>query len=242
MASHLLDIPDVRRTQVAAGGAASGPRWTAAAIAASLIRLREKGGTLRWQPVSPTLASRLADHADHRGALAPGDALLRYRNGRPLTSRRYDHLWQRLGQQLPWVATHGISIHWLRHTTLTWVERHYGYGTARAYAGHTDSTGPATTTYIKADLHAVATALAAMTGQPHPLATPLTTAFSTARVPVVARLSPTVQQGTSATQTLARRPAPRALIDRTRRPVGLRGEGERPSPRPASGTRRTTSS
>ncbi|GAA2219979.1 hypothetical protein GCM10010429_53450 [Micromonospora olivasterospora] len=41
---------------------------------------------------------------------------------------------------------------------------------ARAYAGHTDRRGPATTTYIKADLHAVAAALAAMTGQPHPLA------------------------------------------------------------------------
>ena len=61
----------------------------------------------------------------------------------------------------------------LRHTTLTWVERNFGYGIARAYAGHTDKTGPATTTYIKADLQAVATALAALTGQPHPLATSL---------------------------------------------------------------------
>lgn len=52
-------------------------------LANSLIRLREKGGTLRWQPISPTLTSRLADHAAHRGALAPDDALLRYRNGRP---------------------------------------------------------------------------------------------------------------------------------------------------------------
>jgi len=68
------------------------------------------------------------------------------------------------------VANQGISTHWLRHTTLTWVERHFGYGIARAYAGHTDTTGAATTTYIKADLHAVATALSAMTGQPHPLA------------------------------------------------------------------------
>ena len=137
-----------------------------------LIRLHEKGGTVRWQPVSPALTERLADHAAHRGADAPGDTLLRYRDGRALSSRRYDHLWRRLGQQIPWVATQGISTHWLRHTTLTWVERHYGYGIARAYAGHTDSTGPATTTYIKANLHDVATALAAMTGQPHPLAHP----------------------------------------------------------------------
>ncbi|MEU5727022.1 hypothetical protein [Micromonospora sp. NPDC047738] len=90
--------------------------------------------------------------------------------GRPIGSRRYDHLWKRIGERLPWVAAQGISTHWLRHTTLTWVERHFGYGVARAYARHTDRCGPATTTYIKADLQAVAAALAAMTGQLHPLA------------------------------------------------------------------------
>ncbi|MFL6143531.1 MAG: tyrosine-type recombinase/integrase [Labedaea sp.] len=137
-----------------------------------LVRLREKGSTLRWQPISPSLAACLAEHATARGAVLPTDQLLRYRDGRPLTSRRYDHLWKRLGQLLPWVAAQGISTHWLRHTTLTWVERHFGYGIARAYAGHTDTTGPATTTYIKANLQEVATALAAMTGQPHPLAHP----------------------------------------------------------------------
>ncbi|RAO19596.1 hypothetical protein MED15_02754 [Micromonospora noduli] len=136
----------------------------------ALIRLREKGGTQRWQPITPMLASRLNDHARARGAVLPTDALLRYRSGQPATYRRYDLLWARIGRQLPWVAVQGISIHWLRHTTLTWVERHFGYAVARAYAGHTDSSGPATTTYIKADLHAVAAALAALTGQPHPLA------------------------------------------------------------------------
>jgi hypothetical protein len=55
------------------------------------------------------------------------------------------------------------------------VERHFGYGIARADAGHTDSTGPATTTYIKADLQAVAAALGVMTGRPHPLAAPVGT-------------------------------------------------------------------
>jgi len=137
-----------------------------------LIQLREKGSTVRWQPISPALAASLTDHAAYRGAVLPTDQLLRYRDGRALTSRRYDHLWTRLGKQLPWVAAQGISTHSLRHTTLTWVERHYGYGIARAYAGHTDSTGAATTTYIKADLQAVATALAAMTDQPHPLTRP----------------------------------------------------------------------
>jgi site-specific recombinase XerD len=135
-----------------------------------LVLLREKGGTIRWQPISPPLTLALADHAARRGAVLPTDALLRYRDGHLCTSRRYDHLWHRIGQHVPWVATHGISTHWLRRTTLTWVERHFGYGIARAYAGHTDTTGPTTTTYNKANLQDVATALSTMTGQPHPLA------------------------------------------------------------------------
>jgi hypothetical protein len=71
---------------------------------------------------SPHLANCLLEHAAARGAILPIDPLLRYRDGRPLTSRRHDHLWRRLGHQLPWVATHSISTHWLRRTTLTWVE------------------------------------------------------------------------------------------------------------------------
>jgi integrase/recombinase XerC len=64
---------------------------------------------------------------------------LRYGNGRPITYRRYDHLWARIGRHLPWVRTQQISMHWIRHTTLTWVERNFGYAVARAYAGHTDA-------------------------------------------------------------------------------------------------------
>jgi len=48
-----------------------------------------------------------------------------------------------------------------------------GYAVARAYAGHTDSSNHGTTaTYIRADVHEVAAALAALTGEPHPLADP----------------------------------------------------------------------
>jgi integrase len=100
-----------------------------------LVRLQEKGETMRWQPVSPTLMRRLADHCEERGG-DPADRLLRYRTGRPITARRYDHLWLRLGTHLPWVAAQQVSTHWLRHTTLTWVERNFGYAIARAYAGH----------------------------------------------------------------------------------------------------------
>jgi integrase len=115
----------------------------------------------------------LHKHARTRGAQDPDSAVLRYHDGRPLTSRRYDYLWDRVGRHLDTVRTQGITIHWLRHTTLTWVERTYGYGVARAYAGHaTASTNRfgVTATYIKGDLRDVATALAALTGEPHPLA------------------------------------------------------------------------
>jgi integrase/recombinase XerC len=135
-----------------------------------LIFLREKGETVRWQPVSPTFMTHLQQHAEDRHAPHTGQ-LLRYSGGQPITTRRYDDLWTRIGKHLPWVTTQQISTHWLRHTTLTWVERNFGSAVARAYAGHTDHSGDAgtTTTYVRASIQEVATALAALTGEPHPL-------------------------------------------------------------------------
>jgi len=47
--------------------------------------------------------ARLAQHAQERHA-PPDGQLLRYADGRPITHRRYDHLWDRIGRHLPWVA------------------------------------------------------------------------------------------------------------------------------------------
>ncbi|GIM93193.1 site-specific integrase [Paractinoplanes toevensis] len=136
-----------------------------------LIQLHEKGETVRWQPVTPTLMQALLDHFDERGGEEPTDQILRYRNGKPITYRRYDYLWQRLGKHLSWVAAQQISIHWIRHTTLTWVERHCGYAVARGFAGHNSGrTIGVTATYVRADLQEIAQALAELTGEPHPLA------------------------------------------------------------------------
>ncbi|WP_081636056.1 site-specific integrase [Micromonospora sp. CNB394] len=135
-----------------------------------LVQLHEKGETIRWQPISPTLARALLQHYEARGNGESGGQLLRYRNGLPITRRRYDYIWQRLGRVLPWVATQQVSTHWLRHTTLTWVERNFGYGIARAYAGHDGrSAAGTTTTYVKADVFEVAEALSALSGEEHPL-------------------------------------------------------------------------
>jgi integrase/recombinase XerC len=138
-----------------------------------LVRLREKGDSVRWQPISPTLMMHLRAHGDSRCA-APGTALFRYRTGKPITSRRYDGLWSRLGDHLPWVAAQQVTVHWLRYTTLTWVERNFSYAVARAYAGHVDvaATIGATATYVRAGIREVATALTALTGESHPLALP----------------------------------------------------------------------
>ncbi|MGA6205497.1 tyrosine-type recombinase/integrase [Nocardia testacea] len=136
----------------------------------SVILLREKGGTQLWQPISPTLMQALCRHAEQHGAPASG-SLLRARNGTPITRRRYNHLFERLGKHLPWVLTHGISIHWLRHTTITWVERHYGTAVAREFARHSQTGGGVTGIYTTATITEVALAVAHLTGEPHPLAT-----------------------------------------------------------------------
>lgn len=136
-----------------------------------LVRLRERVGAFRWQPVSPTLMVRLQRHVEQRHA-PPEAQLLRYRSGRAITRRRYDYLWRRIGEHLPWVAAEGISTGWLCHATLTWVERTFSSAVARAYAGYPDGAGLAGAARNggRARLSDVAAALSALTGEPHPLA------------------------------------------------------------------------
>ncbi|WP_282783110.1 site-specific integrase [Nocardia sp. CC201C] len=137
-----------------------------------LIKLREKGETARWQPISPLLMARLVEHVRRRGGPEATTQVLRYHNGRPVGRRRYDYLSNRLREHLPWAAAMQVSAHWLRYTTLTFVEREFGYAVARAYAGHSEPTriDGATYTYVRASLPEVAEALTAVSGQSHPLA------------------------------------------------------------------------
>ena len=57
----------------AAAAAPSAYAWSTSTPTGGLVRLREKGGTLRWQPITLDLAAALADHAAHRGAVLPTD-------------------------------------------------------------------------------------------------------------------------------------------------------------------------
>ena len=140
------------------------------------VRLREKGVTERWQPVSLTLISALADHAQCRGAHHADDPVFRRLPhqgatvGVPVSRRRYNTLVEHWHTGCPWAAELGVSIHWLRHTALATVERLSGsLSIARAFAGH-HSEADVTLSYIKASEVEVAEVVALMTGEPHPLA------------------------------------------------------------------------
>jgi len=92
-----------------------------------LVRLFEKGA-VRWQPVSATLMAHLQAHAQRRHA-PPGAPVFRYRNGQPITARRYDYLWSRAGICPGWPRSRSARTG-CAYTTLTWVERNLGYAIA----------------------------------------------------------------------------------------------------------------
>ena len=68
---------------------------------------------------------RLVEHGRERHAQQTATAPV-HRRAAKISRGRYDHLWVRIGRHLPWVATQGISTHWIRHTILTWVEQNSG--------------------------------------------------------------------------------------------------------------------
>ena len=110
--------------------------------------------------------------ANSRGATQLSDSVFRYLPNKagissPLTSKRFETLWKRLGKNLPWVSAQSISGHYLRHTVLTWVDRTSGHSVARAYAGH--SAGDTTDSYTKVGFSEIVNAHSSITGTLHPL-------------------------------------------------------------------------
>ena len=86
-----------------------------------LVLLREKGETVRWQPVSPTLMAALLEHAGERHA-PPDGQLLRYPTAAASPTAATTTCGTASAGTCPGCATQQISMHWIRHTTLTWVE------------------------------------------------------------------------------------------------------------------------
>ncbi|MFI1994899.1 tyrosine-type recombinase/integrase [Actinoplanes sp. NPDC020271] len=116
-----------------------------------LVTLRAGTDRARTQPISPPLARALQQLVSQRPGIA-AQRLLRYHDGRPITHRRYDHLWQRIGSHLPWVAEEQVSTGWLRRATLERIR--YAFG------------APVTDAYIRSDHERVQAAVAA--GRPVP--------------------------------------------------------------------------
>ena len=86
-----------------------------------LVLLREKGETVRWQPVSPTLMARLIQHGRSGTPRRTGNCC-----GTPTDGRSPPAGTTTCGAgsagNCRGSATQQISTHWIRHTTLTWVE------------------------------------------------------------------------------------------------------------------------
>ena len=132
--------------------------------------LREKNDTEREQPASPSLVALVLAHAADRGGSDAGDRVYRSRQGEPITGRRYDRLFARARESLDWDGRLPVSAHVLRHTAITRIGRIAGYPVAQAFAGHAPPS--VTGRYLHASVADVATAVAALTGEDHPLAHP----------------------------------------------------------------------
>ncbi len=131
--------------------------------------LHEKGNQDRELPITRTLMQALLGHAADRGAAAPDDAVLRYRNGRPLSRRRFNTLFARIQAAAPFPDAAYVSAHWLRHTAVTWVERVGGEATAAAFAGHAPAQSRVTGLYTSAATIEVVRAWHQVWQEPHPL-------------------------------------------------------------------------
>lgn len=138
------------------------------------IRLYEKHDTVFEQPITAALMERLFALATQRGSTKPSDPVFRQlptaRTAayRPITGKVFDCLFARLKEEVSWSKEIDFSAHWMRHTTLTWVERAFGPAVAQKYARHQG--GNVTAGYTEADVAEVAHALEMLTGTLHPLA------------------------------------------------------------------------
>lgn len=110
--------------------------------------LYEKFDERREIPVSGPLLAALHAHADSR---APGcERVFHYGDGRCLTNRRFDTIFDRVDRALPWAKSLGVSLHWIRYSTLTDIRMTSGERVATAYAGHGDQAGGITALYTRA--------------------------------------------------------------------------------------------
>lgn len=113
------------------------------------ITVTEKNGQTRDLPLRRDVIERLLAHAARRGAHTRADAVFRYKDGRPLTRRRFNTLFDRLDKHTTWSESLDVGPHWIRHTTLDDVRRVADVRVAQSYAGHRDEASGAIGRYTK---------------------------------------------------------------------------------------------
>jgi site-specific recombinase XerD len=122
------------------------------------VTLSEKRGTVRMVPLSSDLLRRLDDFSRDRGGRRPPDHVFRYRDGTPLTRRRFNSLFDRLDRHCDWSEQLDVGAHWLRHTTLSDIAAVSGLRVAQAYAGHKPGRRSAIEIYTRVDFDDLAAA------------------------------------------------------------------------------------
>ena len=106
------------------------------------VRLNEKGSAVRWQPVTAELIMELLAHMKSRPAANNVKQVFRQRrrgsqqSHRPITRKRFETLTGYWKNALLWVSQRGVSVHWLRHTAVTSMDRIGGHAVAELFAGH----------------------------------------------------------------------------------------------------------
>lgn len=128
------------------------------------VTVTEKNGQTRELPLRRDVIVRLLAHAARRGAQSRVDAVFRYKNGRPLSRRRFNTLFDRLDKNTTWSEPLDVGPHWLRHTTLDDVRRVADVRVAQSYAGHRDDASGAIGRYTKPTFDELAAAYEAIFG------------------------------------------------------------------------------
>jgi integrase/recombinase XerC len=140
------------------------------------VMLSEKFEDRREQPISKELMGQLLAHAAERtGPKVTTGPVFWYqargdRPATPLTSRRFDSLFERLRGVVPWADASDVSLHYIRHTIARKMERAGGKAVARRFLGHSRQSGDATDLYTAAVPTEVVTIWSQVMGVPHPLA------------------------------------------------------------------------
>lgn len=135
------------------------------------VRLDEKFGKVVEQPVPDWFIEELRAFAVARGAEKATDPVFRARGkdgqpGKPITSRRFDYIFQRLQAAYEWADEQQVSAHVLRHHAISLIERHASKAVALRFARHEPE--DTNDRYSKASALEVAQAVVTLHGGSHP--------------------------------------------------------------------------